>query len=125
MGARRISIRLNDDQSERLTKLCRETGNDVSQVVRQALDAFFAPQSGAGSDSGPPRRLSPPERIIPLTTSYLAYGNGDARKELRALFIQLLAASFALKDLYPRTKGIKEIYEALLPLVGISEWTSV
>jgi hypothetical protein len=124
-ASRRISVRLNDERLERLEKLCRETGIDVSQVVREALDAFFASRSGMESSSGPSRRLSPPAEIIPLTTAYFASAAGNARAELRRLFIQLLAASFALKQLYPRTKGIKEVYEALLPLVGLSEWTSV
>ena len=122
---RRISVRLRDDQLARLEKVCGETGKDVSQLVRQALDTFLFSKSDLESNSKPPRRSSPPAGIIPLTTAYLAYGNGDARKELKALFAQLLAISFALKDLYPRTRGIGEVYEALLPLVGISEWTNV
>jgi predicted DNA-binding protein len=125
-ASRRISVRLKDDQLARLEKVCEETGNDVSQLVRQALDAFMSTKSDMELNSGGPRRRSsPPAGIIPLTTAYLAYGNGDPRKELKALFVQLLAISFVLKDSYPRTKGIGEIYEALLPLVGISEWTSV
>lgn len=121
----RISVRLNGDQSESLDRLCRETGSDVSQVVRQALDAFLVPKSGPESSSSPPKRLSPPEEIIPLTTAYLAWAGGDARTELRKFFVQLLTVSFALKGLYPRTKGIKEVYDALLPLYGLSEWFRV
>jgi hypothetical protein len=123
--SRRISVRLNPESSERLEKLCQESGNDVSRVVRQALDVFMASKPGMGLINAPPKRLSPPAAIIPLTAPYRAWGNGDARVELRSLFIQLLAVSFALSELYPRTKGPREIYEALLPLVGISEWTRV
>jgi hypothetical protein len=121
----RISVRLPYVQMDRVQEFCEDTGHDISHVVRQALDAFLARKSGTASNSGPPKRLSPPQAIIPLTVPYRAWGNGDARQELRSLFTQLLAASFALKELYPRTKGIREVYEALLPLVGISEWTSV
>jgi ribbon-helix-helix CopG family protein len=123
--ARRISVRLGAGQTGRLEELCRQTGCDISDVVRQALEAFLTCKSSTGPNNAPYPRLSPPAAIIPLTTSYRAYGNGDARKELKELFMQLLAAGFALKELYPRTKGPREIYEALLPLVGISEWTSV
>jgi hypothetical protein len=125
MSGSRISVRLTAAQKESLEACCRETERNVTDVVRLALDTFHTSKSDQPSIHGPARRLSPPAGIIPLTTRYRAYGNGDARKDLRELFTQLLAASFALKQLYPRTKGIKEIYEALLPLVGISEWTSV
>jgi hypothetical protein len=125
LASRRISVRLNDEQSKRLEKLCAETGSDVSQAIRRALDAFLAPKSALEPNDGLPKRLSPPEEIIPLTTAYLAWAGGDARMELRTFFIKLLTASFALKGLYPRTKGIKEVYEALVPLYGLSEWFRV
>jgi hypothetical protein len=113
---RRISVRLPEVQMDRVQEFCEDTDHDISHVVRQSLDAFLAPKSGTASNSGPPKRLSPPQAIIPLTVPYRAWGNGDARRELRRLFTQLLAASFALKELYPHTKGPKEIYQAFIAL---------
>jgi len=116
-GSRRVSVRLSDDRLARLQRVCQETGCNVSHVVRQALDAFLPSESGAGStNSGPPRRLSPPEQIFPLVAKYRAWGRGDPRRELNRIFVELLAASFACKQLYPRTASIVDGYLGLLQL---------
>lgn len=114
MNGSRISVRLSAERIERVQRVCKESGQDVSHIVRQALDAFLPPESG--SSSACPRRLSPPEKIIPAVAKYRAWGRGDPRVELRHLFAELLAASFACKQLYPRTKGIAEGYQGLLGL---------
>jgi hypothetical protein len=57
----------------------------------------------------------------------LAWGRGDPRLELKHLYIELLAATIALRQTYPHvnqhTKAIHELYDALLPLYVQSEWT--
>jgi hypothetical protein len=71
---RRISVRLPEVQMDRVQEFCEDTDHDISHVVRQSLDAFLAPKSGTASNSGPPKRLSPPQAIIPLTVPYRAWG---------------------------------------------------
>lgn len=112
--SRRISVRLPDDRLERLQRLCQETGYDVSQLVRQALDVYSEP--ALAPNGVPPRRLSPPEEIFDLVPKYLGWGRGDLRQERNHQFKQLLAICFACKKLYPRTPGIIKGYEALLQI---------
>lgn len=111
---RRISVRLDDERSERLEKLCRETGTDVSHVVRQALDAFLACKSGTESNSGPSKRLSPPEAVFDLIPQYL--NSTNLREMRKTQFAHLLANSFVAKKHFPRTPGVVEGYEQLLQL---------
>ena len=121
----RLSVRLNAERSEHLERHCQATGDTVTRVICEALDAFLASGPASQANNTPSKRLSPPAAIIPLTTGYLASAGGDPRAQLRSLFTQLLAVSFASKQLFPRTKGPAEVYEALLPLVGLSEWLNV
>lgn len=114
--SRRISVRLSDDRLGRLQKLCQETGCHVSHVVRQALDAFLACESGSAAGQAPQRRLSPPEAVFDSVPRYLGWVRSDLREERNRLFFELLAASFAAKKLYPRTAGVLEGYEGLLQL---------
>ena len=125
MPKSRLSVRLNAERLEHLERHCQATGDTVTRVVWQALDAFLASNGASGPKSAPARRLSPPAAVIPLTTGYFASAGGDPRAQLRSLFTQLLAVSFASKQLFPRTKGPAEVYQALLPLVGLSEWLNV
>jgi len=101
---------------DRLQRLCTETGQDVSRVVREALDALLASGSGSAAGEGSHRRLTPPERVFDLVPPYLGWARGDLREERKRLFCELLAASFAAKKLYPRTTGILQGYEGLLQL---------
>ena len=61
-------------------------------------------------------RLAPPEAALVHLPRFLAWGDGDLRKYRKRLFMELLAASYATKKLYPRTKGMHEGYEGLLQL---------
>ncbi len=114
--SRRNSVRLPDDRLERLQRLCQETGYDVSQLVRQALDALPASEPALAPNGVPPRRVSPPEEVFDLVPKYLGWGRGDLREERNRQFKQPLAVCFACKKLYPRTRGIIEGYEALLQI---------
>jgi len=115
LKSRRISVRLGSEQSERLARHCEATGATVTRVICEALDAFLASKGASEPSNVARKRLQPPEAIISLTAAYLA-PQKDPRTELKSMFIGLLAASFALKRLYPRTAGIRELYEALVPL---------
>lgn len=115
-ASRRISVRLPDAPMERLREYCCEANSDVSRAVRQALDAFLAVESGSGSHPAVPKRRTPPEQVFDLVPKYRSWGKGDLREERKRLFAELLAASFACKQLYPRTKRIIEGYDNLLQL---------
>lgn len=115
-GSRKISVRLPDGPMERLHEFCRETGSDLSHVVRQGLDTFLASQSGSATAEDPTRRLSPPEQVFDLVPRYLGWVRGDLREERKRLFRELLAASFVAKKHFPRTAGMLEGYMGVLQL---------
>jgi hypothetical protein len=115
-GSPKVTIRLRNGQRERLEAFCRDSGSEVSHVIRLALDAILPAESAAEANGKPLKRLSPPDQIISLTAKYRAWGRGDLREERNRLFGELLAASFACKQLYPRTPNIVEGYEGLLQL---------
>jgi hypothetical protein len=112
----RITVRLSDGEMERLRGFCRQTDTDISHAVIQALNALLSPKEDRTTRTGPPPHLFPPEQILTTIPKYLAWGSNDARPELKRQFAELLACSFALKRTFPRTPGIREVYEALRPL---------
>ena len=115
--SRKISIRLKQEDRERLQEYCAHTGQDISRVVRQALNGLIKPQSDAvAGGTVLPRRLSSPEQIAGLLSTYLGWAGGDLREELKRLFAKLLAVSYACKKLYPRTSGVLDGYEGLVQL---------
>jgi hypothetical protein len=116
MNGNRISVRLSDSQIARLTRSCDETGRNITDIVHQALDAFLAAESGSAPNNEPSVRLYPPDEILGAIPKYLGWGSGDPRLELKRQFAELLAITFALKKTFPRTAGIRELYEALRPL---------
>jgi hypothetical protein len=99
-----------------LQHYCEERNCDVSHVVRQALDTFLATDVGLAYRQDSPKRLTPPEAIMQPVGKYLAWGDGDPREELRRLYIEILAASFACRKLFPRTASVVNGYEGLLQL---------
>jgi hypothetical protein len=110
----RISVRLPEVQMDCVQKFCKDTGHDISHVVRQALDAFLAPKSGTALNSGPPKRTTPPETVFDMVPQYL--NHCDLRGERKRLFAHLLAISFVAKKHWARTPGVVEAYEPLLQL---------
>ena len=116
MGGNRITVRLSDGQMARLEAHCRETDTNVTDIVHHALDAFLTPKAGVIPSTGIPARSFPPDEILTAIPKYLGWGSNDARPELRRLFTELLTCSFVLKRTFPRTPGIREVYEALRPL---------
>ena len=113
-GSKPLSVRLNPERWDRLQQHCQQTGDDLSRAVRQALDAYFSVDPAGQVAQG--HRLSPPEQVLPLTQRYLAYGDGDVRKELRRLLQTTLACAIACKRLYPRTQWVVETYDRMLRL---------
>jgi hypothetical protein len=117
MKDNRITVRLSDSQIARLQQACGDTRQNTTDIVRQALDEFLNPEAGlAPLTTGRATRLHPPEQILTAVRKYFAWGSGDARLELKRQFTEILACSYALKKTFPRTAGIREVYEALRPL---------
>ena len=114
--ADRISVRLPPEQVERLRGHRQETGDDLSRVVRQALDAYLGPDPNSAPNATSRPRLAPPEQIGPLMPKYRAWANGDLRKHRNWLFAELLAACFVCKLHYPRTPGMVDGYAGLRQL---------
>jgi hypothetical protein len=116
MKSNRITIRLSDEEMGRLREFRRESQTDISHAVIQALNALLSPKEDAAPRTGAPPHLFPPEQILTAIPKYLAWGSNDARPELKRQLIEILACSYALKRIFSRTPGIREIYEALRPL---------
>ena len=114
--SRKISVRLKQEDRERLHKYCAQTGQDTSRVLRSALKAFLLSELDSETGRTPPRRLSPPEEIGSLVPKYLAWGRGDLRQEANRLYAEALAASFVCRKFYPRTPSIVEGYAGLRQL---------
>ncbi len=114
-GSHRITIRLEADLYGSLVEYCQTTGNDLSFAVRQALGSHLrnagAVQPGGASFT----TFLPPEEIFRQAPRYLSW-NGDLRKEIRRQFIELLAEANVCVRHYPKTEGLRELYNALLSL---------
>jgi hypothetical protein len=112
--SRRITIRLGDEDYEKLLKRSQVASLDFSFLVRDALGRYFsesgtANQQGKTASTGHPM---PPEAFA-LEGPYRAW-SGDLRLELRKRLKEMLALAHATADQYPRTKGIREVYLAIL-----------
>ena len=117
MRGNRITIRLSDEEMERLRGFCHKTGVDMSHAVTQALNVLLSPKEDATPITEAPARLFPPEEILTAVCKYFAWGGDmDPRVELKRQFIEVLACAFALMKLFPRDKGIQKLYQALRPL---------
>ena len=116
MPRNRITVRLSDGQISRLRLSCSETGQNITDIVHQALDAFFGPVARLGPKTGPAAHLYPPEEILTPVRKYFAWGAGDPRAELKRQFTEILACSYALRKTFPRTAGISELYVVLRSL---------
>lgn len=107
--SRRLTIRLDEERLASLRRRAEENGSDVSQIVRDALDLLPA-------DSAPRMRRSLPDEILALVPFYLGFADGSVKEERNRQYKELLAASFATKNLFPRSHGVVEAYEGLLAL---------
>ncbi len=115
-NSQRISVRLPENQMEPLHRYCQEKNCDVSHVVRLALDAILGTDVSPATHHNCPQRLTPPEEIMQPVRKYFAWGDGDPRDELRRLYIEVLAASYACRKLFPRIANVVNGYEGLLQL---------
>jgi hypothetical protein len=115
-GSQRITVRLPEGHMGPLQQYCAERNCDVSHVVRLALDAFLATDMAPADDQVSPKRITPPDEIMKPVRKYFAWGSGDLRAELCRLYIEVLAASYACRRLFPRTASVVNGYEGLLQL---------
>jgi hypothetical protein len=107
MARNRISVRLSDRQIARLKRSCGETGQNITGIVHQALDALLGPEAGLAPTTGRAAHLYPPEEILTAVRKYFAWGAGDPRAEPKRQFTEILACSYALRKTFPRTAGIR------------------
>jgi len=113
---KRITIRLGDDDYEKLQKRGLETSLDISFLVREALSKYLADGGTAAPEPTPARTgLFMPDQAFALTGPYRAW-SGDLRVELRKRFLDLLALAHSTAQTWPRSPGIREVYAGLLAL---------
>jgi len=116
MGSDRITVRVSGQTRESLKRRCRESGYDVSFVVRQALEAFLNGEAENGEGHGSPNGGHVmPQEAFALTGPYRAW-SGDLRVEVRRRFTELLAAAHVCAQHWPKTPGVRESYARLLEL---------
>jgi len=112
--SRRITIRLGNEDYEKLQKRSQEASLDFSFLVREALGRYFSDAGTADQGAKPAGTgLAMPADAFALTGPYRAW-SGDLRTELRKRLREMLALSHATADQYPRTKGVREVYMAVL-----------
>ena len=112
--SRKVTIRLGDDDFERLQKRCQETALDISFLIREALSKYLANGGTATQEAKPVGAgLVMPAEAFALTGPYRAW-SGDLRAELRRRLLDMLALAYSAADQYPRTKGVREVYLAVL-----------
>ena len=113
---KRITIRLSDEDYERLQKRCSETSLDISFLVREALSSYLS-QTGITDKPSQPADtgLVMPDEAFGMTPPYRAF-SGDLRAELRKRFLDFLALAHSTAQIWPRSPGVREIYSGLLGL---------
>lgn len=109
---KRITIRIDDESFEKLQNRCQETGLDVSFLVREALGKYFAEAAEPQARIAGANYVMPPEAFA-LTGPYRAF-SGDLRAELYKRLKDLLALAHSTAEQFPRTKGVREAYLAVL-----------
>jgi hypothetical protein len=111
---KRITLRIDDQIHEKLMKQCRDLNLDASFVVREALGRYFSETGTADSPvlSAGAKYAMPPEAFA-LAGPYRAF-SGDLRAALKKRLLDMLALAHSTADQYPRTKGVREAYRAIL-----------
>jgi hypothetical protein len=120
---RRITIRLGDEDYERLHMRSQDADLDFSFLVREAITKYLDSASADPSARTPATGLFMPPEAFALEGPYRAWC-GDLRVELRKRFLELLALSHVTAEHWSKTSGIREVYAGLLALgahLGIGE----
>ncbi|MBZ5499139.1 MAG: hypothetical protein LAP85_22295 [Acidobacteriia bacterium] len=112
--SRRVTIRLGDEDYAKLQNRCQAMNLDTSFVVKEALGRYFS-DSGTTSQEAKPASTSQvmPAEGFERLGPYRAW-SGDLRAELRKRLLEMLALSYATAEQFPRTKGVREVYIAVL-----------
>ena len=106
-------MRLDNEGYEKLKGWSQETNLDFSFLVRDAIAKYLDGQPAHQNDTRPTVGPVMPAAAFALTGPYRAW-SGDLRAELRNRFLTLLALSHVTAECWPKTKGIREVYVALL-----------
>jgi hypothetical protein len=112
--SRKVTLRLSDEDFGKLQSRCQDTGLDISFIIREALSSHLSGAAPADQGGNPDstNHAMPPEAFA-LAGPYRAF-SGDLRAELRKQLKVLLALAHSTADQYPRTKGVREAYLAIL-----------
>ena len=112
--SRRITIRLGDEDYGKLQNRCQANNLDASFVVRRALFEYFSKAQTAEKQDKPASTGDPmPPEAFALEGPYRAW-SGDLRAELRKRLKDMLALAHSALEQFPRTRGVRETYVAIL-----------
>jgi hypothetical protein len=116
----RITFRLNPGLYEKLQKHSQDIGLDISAVIRAAVTQYI----DSDATSQDKANLSMPAEALALIGPFQVWGS-DIREELRLRFLKMLAMAHVTMGRWPKTKWVKELYMALLPLYQFLETDGV
>jgi len=114
---KRITFRIENGDYERLSGRSRDTGLDCSYLIRRAIAEYLEGEPRARdtkSEHVAPRAVLPAEAFA-LTPPFRGWP-GDLRAELKKRYMEMLALASITVAHWPRTKGIREVYDGLLEL---------
>jgi predicted DNA-binding protein len=107
---RRITSRMPPGLYEKLRKHSRDTGLDLSTVIREAVSQYL--QGDAASRMS--QNMEMPQAALERTGRYQVAGS-DLKERLRESFLQLLAMAYVTKGCW-RADWVKKLYLGLIPL---------
>jgi predicted DNA-binding protein len=106
----KVTFRLPPGLYEKLRKHSRDTGLDLSTVIREAVSQYL--QGDAASQMS--KNMEMPQAALERTGRYQVAGS-DLKERLRESFLQLLAMAYVTKGCW-RAEWVKKLYLGLIPL---------
>jgi predicted transcriptional regulator len=112
--SKRVTIRLGDEEYEKLQNRCLATNLDSSFLIRDALSKYLADTGTTAQQAKPANTgMAMPDEAFALEGPFRAW-SGDLRAEVRKRLKEMLALSHAAAGQFPKTKGIREVYMSVL-----------
>lgn len=109
---KRMTIRLGDEAYEKLQKRSQEANLDFSFLIRKAIEGYLEDEDVEQRAIKVANPVMPDEAFA-LAGPFRGW-SGDLRVELRQRFLELLALAHTTAKNWPKTRGIREVYIALL-----------
>jgi len=110
---RRILVRLNSGYPVAFPDFFRKAGDAAGAIIREALNAFFGPQSGRRTDGTVQPANAGPEAVLAVFGPYYAASCSGLGKGREELFLHLLTVCLACSRLDLRTRSTDEGDEGL------------